>query len=92
MSRLITEQKKKINDSLYNIILTISEVNLKNVSYIETGHLTCDSKYYVAIVATKSKEEYYDDYIKLIPTSIEPLLHELFKNADPEVYKELKTK
>jgi hypothetical protein len=97
MNRFVTEKieindDKQVSQTLNDFILSISEVNLRMIEYSESGRLCCDSKYYVAVIATKNRSEYFKDYVKLIPTSATPLLNQLFQNADKEYFKELESK
>lgn len=97
LNRLITESERtkdsrEVKQNLSEFVVSISEANLRKVEYSETGRLYCDSKYFIAMIATKNKSEYFKDYVKYIPTSTASMLNELFKNTDKELVKEFESK
>ncbi len=97
LSKLITEserskESKEVKQDLNEFILSVSEANLRKVEYTETGRMSCDSKYYIAMIATKNKSDYFKEYLKYLPTTTAPLLNELFKNTDKEFLKEMESK
>lgn len=97
MNRFVVEQIKsnknsEKNQKLTEFILSISEVNLREIEYQVKDRFFCDSKYYVAILATKNRSEYFKDHVILIPTSVNSLLDQLFIEANEEYIKEQKNK
>lgn len=95
MSRLESEEvksnsKSKTTEKLDEFILSISDVQVRDVKYIEVSRLECKGEFYMAMLAYKNRNDYFKDYVRLIPSSVTPMLEKLFKDTDKEFVKEMK--